>query len=92
MTEMAPVPYRVRSKEVENADSVTMHLGPVDAALPNALPGEFMMLYAYGVGEVAISTSGINSDGTLTHTVRAVGAVSAAVRKAAGCRVVRGNG
>lgn len=76
---MAPVPYRVLSRVVENADSVTLHLGPVDAVLPNALPGEFMMLYAFGVGEVAISTSGINSDGTLTHTIRAVGAVSAAL-------------
>ena len=76
---MAPVPYRVLSRVVENADSVTLHLGPVDAALPNALPGEFMMIYAFGVGEVAISTSGINSDGTLTHTIRSVGAVSAAL-------------
>jgi NAD(P)H-flavin reductase len=76
---MAPVPYRVLSRVVENADSVTLHLAPVDAALPNALPGEFMMIYAFGVGEVAISTSGINSDGTLTHTIRSVGAVSAAL-------------
>ena len=51
---MAPVPYRVLSRVVENADSVTLHLEPVDTALPNALPGEFMMLYAFGVGEVAI--------------------------------------
>ena len=76
---MAPVPYRVLSRVVENADSVTLHLEPVDAVLPNALPGEFMMIYAFGVGEVAISTSGINADGTLTHTIRSVGAVSAAL-------------
>jgi NAD(P)H-flavin reductase len=76
---MAPVPYRVSSRVVENADSVTLQLEPVDSGLPNALPGEFMMLYAFGVGEVAISTSGINADGTLTHTVRSVGAVSAAL-------------
>lgn len=76
---MAPVPYRVLSRVPENADSVTLHLGPVDAVLPNALPGEFMMLYAFGVGEIAISTSGINADGTLTHTIRSVGAVSAAL-------------
>ena len=76
---MAPVPYRVLSRVQENADSVTLHLAPVDAVLTNALPGEFMMLYAFGVGEVAISTSGVNSDGTLTHTIRSVGAVSAAL-------------
>jgi NAD(P)H-flavin reductase len=76
---MAPVPYRVLSRVVENADSVTLHLAPETAVLPNALPGEFMMIYAFGVGEVAISTSGMNSDGTLTHTIRSVGAVSAAL-------------
>ncbi len=40
-----------------------------------------MMLYAFGVGEVAISVSGDPSitDGTITHTIRAVGAVSRAL-------------
>ena len=76
---MAPVPYRVRSKVVENADSVTLVLDPVDAVLPVPLPGQFMMLYAFGVGEIAISVSGVSSDGTLTHTIRSVGAVSAAL-------------
>ncbi len=78
-TAMTPVPYRVLSRVVENADSVTLRLEPMDAVLPTALPGEFMMLYAFGVGEVAISTSGISPDGTLTHTIRSVGAVSAAL-------------
>ncbi len=76
---MAPVPYRVRTRVVENADSVTLTLDPVDTMLPPALPGEFMMMHAFGVGEVAISTSGISPDGTLIHTIRAVGAVSAAL-------------
>lgn len=76
---MAPVPYRVRSRVVENADSVTLTLDPMDTVLPLALPGEFMMMHAFGVGEIAISTSGISPDGTLTHTIRAVGAVSAAL-------------
>lgn len=76
---MSPVPYRVRSRVVENADSVTLTLDPVNEVLPTALPGEFMMLYAFGVGEVAISTSGISPDGSLTHTIRSVGAVSAAL-------------
>ena len=54
---MAPVPYRVRSRVIENADSVTLELEPLGTGLPAPLPGEFMMLYAFGVGEVAISTS-----------------------------------
>ena len=76
---MAPVPYRVRTRVVENADSVTLTLDPADTVLALAAPGEFMMMHAFGVGEVAISTSGISPDGTLTHTIRAVGAVSAAL-------------
>ena len=77
---MTPVPYRVRSRVEENADSVTLDLEPVGGpTLPMAEPGQFMMLYAFGVGEVAISFAGIHPDGTITHTVRAVGAVSAAL-------------
>lgn len=76
---MTPVPYRVRSRVVENADSVTLQLEPVDTVLATPAPGEFMMLYAFGVGEIAISTSGVSPEGTLTHTIRAVGAVSAAL-------------
>lgn len=76
---MAPVPYRVAWRTVENADSVTLRLEPADAVLPSPQPGEFMMLYAFGVGEVAISVSGIPGDGALIHTIRAVGAVSSAL-------------
>lgn len=76
---MEPVPYVVRSRVEENADSVTLELEPAAARLPQAVPGQFMMLYAFGVGEVAISFSGVHDDGTITHTVRAVGAVSTAL-------------
>ena len=78
---MAPVAYRVRSRVVENADSVTLCLDPVDAVLTSPAPGEFMMLHAFGIGEIAISVSGDPSvaDGSITHTIRAVGAVSAAL-------------
>jgi NAD(P)H-flavin reductase len=78
---MTPTPYRVRSRVVESRDSVTLRLEPVGAAAPEPKPGEFMMLYAFGVGEIAISVSGVPTatDGTLTHTIRAVGAVSRAL-------------
>lgn len=81
---MAPVPYRVRTREVESPDSVTLTLVPVGEALRSPKPGEFMMLYAFGVGEVAISISGdpTVTDGSITHTVRAVGAVSRALHDA----------
>jgi NAD(P)H-flavin reductase len=76
---MTPVPYRVSSRATENADSVTLHLEPVDVGLPAPEPGQFMMLYAFGVGEIAISVSGLSIGGCITHTIRAVGAVSAAL-------------
>jgi Nickel-dependent hydrogenase len=78
---MAPVPYRVRSRVTENRDSATLCLEPVGEPLPTPRPGEFMMMYAFGIGEVAISVSGdpAVTDGTITHTIRSVGAVSRAI-------------
>lgn len=82
---MAPVPYRVVDRTAENRDSATLELAPVQESLPVPAPGEFMMMYAFGVGEVAISVSGVPTapEKSVTHTVRAVGAVSRALRDAA---------
>ena len=81
---MAPVPYRVRSRIVESPDSATLCLVPVGEAVRSPEPGEFMMLYAFGVGEAAISISGdpTVTDGSITHTIRAVGPVSRALHDA----------
>jgi NAD(P)H-flavin reductase len=81
---MAPLPYRVRSRVEENRDSATLCLEPIRETLRTPQPGEFMMLYAFGVGEIAVSISGdpTAADGTITHTVRAVGAVSRALHDA----------
>jgi len=76
---MEPVFYRVVSRVVENADSVTLQLQPIHTRLASPAPGQFNMLYAFGVGEIAISVCGLASDGGIVHTVRAVGAVSAAL-------------
>jgi NAD(P)H-flavin reductase len=79
---MIPVPYRVHRLVKENRDSSTLSLEPVQNALSTPQPGEFMMMYAFGIGEIAISVSGIptDSDHTIAHTVRSVGAVSRALR------------
>ncbi|OBH79854.1 oxidoreductase [Mycobacterium scrofulaceum] len=81
---MAPNPYRVRSRVVESPDSATLCLEPLGEVLRTPQPGEFMMLYAFGVGEAAISISGdpTVTDGSITHTIRAVGAVSRALHDA----------
>ena len=81
---MAPNPYRVRSRVVESTDSATLCLEPLGEVLRTPQPGEFMMLYAFGIGEAAISISGdpTVTDGSITHTIRAVGAVSRALHDA----------
>src|SRR5262245_2470846 len=81
---MAPVPYRVLSRVTENRDSATLRLTPVGEPLSGPLPGEFMMMYAFGIGEIAVSVSGVPTidDDTISHTIRAVGAVSRALHDA----------
>ena len=82
---MVPEPYRVTERVQETADTWTLRLEPLGAPIVPA-PGQFDMLYAFGVGEVPISTSGLTgAGGELTHTIRAVGAVtSSALRGRAG--------
>ena len=80
---MLPVPYRVVDRRVETRDSATLVLAPVRDAIGPFRAGQFTMLYAAGVGEVAISISGDPTVGdTLTHTIRDVGAVSRALHDA----------
>jgi NAD(P)H-flavin reductase len=78
---MTPVPYRVLTRTVENFESATICLEPVEHRVAPPLPGQFMMLYSFGVGEIAMSVSGVPSgvEGTIAHTIRSVGAVSKAL-------------
>ncbi len=78
-----PVPYRVAESRRETHDSVTLRLEPVGTALPPFAPGQFTMLCWPGVGEIAISVSGdpTATDGSLTQTIRDVGAVSRALTR-----------
>lgn len=75
---MTPLPYRVVRRHPETADTVTLHLEPCRDALAPWRPGQFTMIYAFGVGEVPISISAGGPE-EIVHTVRAVGAVSAAI-------------
>ncbi|MCB9382349.1 MAG: FAD/NAD(P)-binding protein [Acidimicrobiaceae bacterium] len=76
---MEPVPYRVVERGQETDDVASLVLAPVAAALPAPGPGQFMMIWAPGVGEIPISVSRVVAEGHLVLTVRSVGAVSAAV-------------
>lgn len=82
---MQPARYRIARRRREIADTFTLDLEPCDAPrAPDFLPGQFNMLYRFGVGEVPISISGDPAHpDTLVHTVRSVGAVT---RSMAGLR------
>ncbi|WP_055586620.1 FAD/NAD(P)-binding protein [Peterkaempfera griseoplana] len=81
-----PVPHRVVRSTAETSDTTTVLLEPEGPGLAPFRPGQFAMMYAFGRGEAPISVSGWEppgaggSCGRLVHTVRAVGAVSAALR------------
>jgi NAD(P)H-flavin reductase len=77
-----PELYRVTRVRRELSDTVTLELEPVAGRRPPFEPGQFNMLYAFGVGEVAISISGDRADDSVVvHTVRNVGATSGAIAK-----------
>jgi anaerobic sulfite reductase subunit B len=75
---LPPRPFRVASRRQETHDTWTIELKPVAGPPFEITPGQFAMLYAFGVGEVPISSSG-EPGGPLVHTVRAVGAVTEAL-------------
>jgi NAD(P)H-flavin reductase len=78
---MLPVPYRIQRTRRETADTFSVDLIPADHLEPPPYaPGQFNMVYVFGVGEIPISISG---DPTrripLVHTTRAVGNVTRAM-------------
>ncbi len=79
---MAPVMHRVVRRHQDLEDTVSLWLEPVDQPLPRPMAGQFMMLWAFGIGEAPISLAG-NEDGLLVHTIRSVGAVTEALCSAA---------
>ncbi len=79
---LAPIPYDVRAVATETPDIVTLTLRPHASRRTSPFrPGQFNMLYAFGIGEAAISISGGGPDGQLVHTVQALGKVSNALTR-----------
>jgi NAD(P)H-flavin reductase len=91
---MVPEVYRVGRRRRDTSDTFTLELGPADGSAPAPfLPGQFNMLYLFGVGEVPISISGNpGRPAPLVHTTRAVGTVTHAMSRleAGGVLGVRG--
>lgn len=79
---MRPRPFTVRGTARETGDTFTMTLAAVDGgALPFA-PGQFDMVYVFGVGDAPISISGDPArPEAVVHTIRAVGTVTRALQR-----------
>lgn len=91
---MIPESFSIRKVTRETADTFTMEMERANGGDGfSFLPGQFNMLYVFGVGEVPISISGDpDRPQTLIHTTREVGTVTSAMRrlKAGQCLGVRG--
>ncbi len=76
--EMVPRFLRVTGNRRELSDTWTLELDP-EGPFPFK-PGQFNMMYAFGIGEAPISISGDPAaPETLVHTIRAVGKVTEAL-------------
>lgn len=77
---MVPAPFAVRDRTRETTDTWSLVLEPLDSEQPAVAPGQFVMVYVFGIGEVPISVSGaLDRPAPLLLTVRAVGPVSTAI-------------
>jgi NAD(P)H-flavin reductase len=80
---MLPTLYRIQRVKQETDDTFTLELLPESAGQGYSFaPGQFNMLYVFGVGEVPISISSDPDDAPLLkHTTRVVGTVTKAMRQ-----------
>ena len=78
---MCPQAHRIEGVSRETHDTFTLTLEPCDGAeQPRFAPGQFSMLYVFGVGELPISISGDpEQPGRLVYTVRSVGPATQAL-------------
>src|SRR5689334_25064794 len=76
-----PEPWTVQTVGRETADTFTLSLQPANGSTQSSFqPGQFSMLWIFGVGELPISISGDPTiDHKLTYTVRSVGEATQAL-------------
>jgi NAD(P)H-flavin reductase len=81
---MLTAPFRVQKNRRETGDTRTLELVQFEGLkMPAWRPGQFMMAYVFGQGEIPLSISGDPArNDCIIHTVRAVGSVSRAILKA----------
>src|SRR5262252_3823756 len=75
-----PSPFRVAERRQDTADTWTLAFEPLGDGFA-VVPGQFVMVYAFGIGEVPISVSGPpeRPGEPVVLTIRAVGAVTRAI-------------
>lgn len=80
---MIPRPFVIDRVIRDVSDTFTLVLSLEGGKEPVSFrPGQFNMLYVFGIGEVPISISGDpNAGGPLVHTIRAVGPVTRAMAR-----------
>ena len=79
---MLPQPFLVRRVRRETPDTFTVEIEPASAGkIFKFAPGQFNMLYVFGVGEIAISICADPRGKSLMHTTRVVGTVTKAMRR-----------
>jgi len=77
---MVPVIHHVKRLMRETRDTFNMELVNLEGGTHSFLPGQFSMLYVFGMGEVPISISGDPSNSeSLLYTIRDVGTVTHAL-------------
>lgn len=75
---LEPSPYRITDYKQELDDTFTLTLMPVDSSkVFHFQPGQFNMIYVFGAGEAPLSISSSSEDnGSIIHTIKAVGRVT----------------
>ncbi len=76
-----PVPYRITGKKTESKHLLTLTMEPAgEESIAPIAAGQFNMLYVFGVGEIPISVSSLDTPHpTLIHTIQQVGPASKAI-------------
>jgi NAD(P)H-flavin reductase len=74
---MLPHPYVIKQVRKETDDTFTLMLEQRSGGPKLTFaPGQFNMVYVFGIGEIPISISGDSASSVLVHTTRAVGTVT----------------
>jgi len=77
---MIPENFRVTNLKRETRDVFTISLIPENGETFEFKPGQFNMIYVFGVGEIPISISGDpENTSQVVHTIRVVGSVTRAI-------------